>query len=111
MPWLTPTTLRGTHVILEPLSHAHHDALVAAVQDGELWKLWYTPICKPTDMKLEIDRRLNLQAKGMMHAFTVRSAATNKVVGMTTYLNIDAVNRRLEIGATWYSKSVQRTAA
>ncbi|MCU1255782.1 MAG: GCN5-related N-acetyltransferase, partial [Candidatus Angelobacter sp.] len=58
MPWLEPVTLRGKHAILEPLSPDHHDDLIEAVRDGELWKLWYTVIPDPTQMKAEISRRL-----------------------------------------------------
>jgi RimJ/RimL family protein N-acetyltransferase len=110
MPWPEPITLRGMHAVLEPLSQAHHDDLVEAVQDGELWKLWYTVISEPAKMRAEIDRRLDLQAKGAMLPFAVISTGTSKVVGMTNYMNVDASNRRVEIGGTWYRKSVQRTA-
>ena len=110
MAWPEPITLRGRHAVLEPLTHAHHDDLVEAVQDGELWKLWYTVIPPPDKMSVEIDRRLDLQAKGTMLPFAVRDIRTAKVAGMTTYMNIDAPNRRVEIGSTWYRKSVQRTA-
>jgi RimJ/RimL family protein N-acetyltransferase len=109
MPWPEPITLRGSHAILELLSHAHHDDLVEAVQDGELWKLWYTVIAPPEKMPEEIDRRLDLQSKGTMLPFAVIDTRTAKAVGMTTYMNIDAPNRRVEIGSTWYRKSVQRT--
>ena len=108
MPWLEPVTLRGPHARLEPLSHEHRDALVEAAKDGELWKLWYTLIPKPEGMGQEIDRRLNLQAKGSMLPFTVFDAE-GRVAGMTTYMNVDAANRRVEIGSTWYAKRVQRT--
>ncbi len=110
MPWPEPITLRGTHVILEPLSLAHHDHLVEAVQDGELWKLWYTIIAEPSKMCAEIDRRLDLQAKGSMLPFAVIDTRTSRAVGITTYMNVDAPSRRVEIGGTWYRKSVQRTA-
>lgn len=110
MPWLEPVTLAGKHAVLEPLTHQHHDALVEAVKDGELWKLWYTSVPEPSKMKAEIDRRLGLQAKGEMLPFTVLDATTNAAAGMTTYMNVDATNRRVEIGSTWYRKSAQRTA-
>jgi RimJ/RimL family protein N-acetyltransferase len=110
MPWPEPITLRGTHAILEPLSQAHHDDLVEAVQDGELWKLWYTIIAEPSKMRAEIDRRLDLQAKGSMLPFAVIDTRTSRAAGITTYMNVDAPNRRVEIGGTWYRKSVQRTA-
>ena len=89
---------------------SHHDDLVEAVQDGELWKLWYTVIPEPAQMKAEIERRLDRQAKGGMLPFAVRDTGTAKVVGMTSYWNVDQPNRRLEIGGTWYRKSMQRTA-
>jgi N-acetyltransferase len=109
MPWLEPMTLSGPHARLEPLSHAHIDGLVDAVKDGELWKLWYTSIPLPENMAREIDRRLALQAAGVMLPFTVFDPS-GQIAGMTTYMNVDAANRRLEIGSTWYAKRVQRSA-
>ena len=110
MPWLAPVTLTGRNAILAPLSHDHHDDLVEAVKDGELWNLWYTSVPKPEAMRKEIDRRLDLQRQGSMLPFTVIQKADGKPVGMTTYMNVDSVNKRVEIGSTWYRKSVQRTA-
>ena len=109
MPFLEPVTLRGEHARLEPLSHDQVEGLTEAVKDGELWKLWYTFIPKAEDMKKEIDRRLGLYAAGSMLPFTVYDA-DGKVAGMTTYMNVDAANRRVEIGSTWYAKRVQRSA-
>jgi RimJ/RimL family protein N-acetyltransferase len=109
MPWPEPITLRGTHAILEPLSQTHHGDLVEAVQDGELWKLWFTVIPEPSQMKAEIERRLERQSKGGMLPFAVRDAGTGKVVGMTSYWNVDQAHWRVEIGGTWYRKSMQRT--
>jgi RimJ/RimL family protein N-acetyltransferase len=108
MPWPDPITLRGQHARLEPLSHQHHDGLVEAVKDGELWKLWYTSVPTAEGMTKEIDRRLGLQSSGSMLPFTVFDAA-GQIAGMTTYMNIDAGNRRVEIGSTWYAKRVQRS--
>ena len=102
-------TLTGRHAALEPLAYAHQDALTEAVRDGELWKLWYTAIPSPEGMRAEIERRLVLQQAGSMLPFAVRSLYSGKIVGMTSYMNIDANNRRVEIGSTWYAKSVQRT--
>ena len=109
MPWPEPVTLVGPHARLEPLSHAHLDGLTEAVKDGELWKLWYTSIPKPEDMAKEIDRRLGLQKVGSMLPFTVFDAE-GRIAGMSTYMNVDAANRRVEIGSTWYAKRVQRSA-
>ena len=109
MPWLEPVTLRGAHARLEPLSHDQSAGLTEAVHDGELWKLWYTAIPTPDGMTKEIDRRIGLFAAGSMLPFTVYDA-DGKVAGMSTYMNVDAANRRVEIGSTWYAKRVQRSA-
>ncbi|UZE48608.1 GNAT family N-acetyltransferase [Rhodopseudomonas sp. P2A-2r] len=107
MPWLEPVTLSGPHARLEPLAQAHRDGLVEAI--GDLSSIWYTAIPTAEKMPAEIDRRLALQASGAMLPFTVLDA-DGGVAGMTTYMNVDAGNRRVEIGSTWYAKRVQRTA-
>ena len=103
-----PLTLSGKHATLIPLDRSHAAALSEAVRDGELWKLWFTSIPSPENMAAEIDRRLGLQAQGSMLPFTVLDASRTPV-GMTTYMNIDAVHKRVEIGSTWYARRVQRT--
>ncbi|MEN3363499.1 MAG: N-acetyltransferase [Burkholderiales bacterium] len=110
MSFADPVTLHGEHATLEPLAHAQRDELAAAVRDGELWDLWYTMIPRPEDMSKEIERRLALQAKGEMLPFAVRRKDNGAICGMTTYMNIDATHRRVEIGSTWYAKSAQRTS-
>ncbi|HVK33949.1 MAG TPA: GNAT family protein [Burkholderiaceae bacterium] len=105
MAWPAPVTLQGPHATLRPLSKEHHDALCDAARDGQLWKLWYTSVPSPEGMAAEVERRLGLAT---MCPFTVFDAS-GRVVGMTTYMNIDATHKRVEIGSTWYAKSVQRT--
>jgi len=107
MPWLEPVTLSGPHARLEPLAHAHRDGLIDASLG--LSAIWYTAIPTTDKMPAEIDRRLGLQAAGTMLPFTVFDAE-GRVAGMTTYMNVDAGNRRVEIGSTWYATRVQRTA-
>jgi RimJ/RimL family protein N-acetyltransferase len=106
---IRPVTLTGRHVRLEPLSPDHHEGLVAAAEDGALWRLWYTSVPEPQAMAGEIARRLGLQEAGSMAPFTVFAGPEGKVAGMTTYMNIDAANRRVEIGSTWYARAVQRS--
>jgi N-acetyltransferase len=110
MNWLQPVTLRGARVTLAPLAPSHEADLIEAVGDGELWKLWYTSIPAPENISREIARRLGLRDAGSMLPFAAIDNATGKAAGMTNFLNLDASNRRLEIGATWYRKSLQRTA-
>ena len=102
-----PVTLAGRHATLRPLAAAHCAGLIDAVKDGQLWQLWYTAIPAPERMAAEIERRLALQAAGAMLPFTVLDAA-GRVVGMTTYMNLDEAHRRVEIGSTWYALGAQR---
>ena len=110
MAWLEPVTLRGKVATLAPLAPEQRADLAEAVQDGELWKLWYTTIPSPERMAAEIERRLGLQAKGSMLPFAVIENASGRAVGMTTYMNVEPAHRRVEIGSTWYRKRVQRSA-
>jgi RimJ/RimL family protein N-acetyltransferase len=103
---LSPVTLTGELVTLEPLQPDHHDDLVAAASDGRLWELWYTSVPSPATMRADIDRKL---AEPTTLPFTVRRNDTGAVVGMTTYLNAEPEVPRLEIGATWTAASAQRT--
>lgn len=107
--WPDEITLEGALVRLEPLAHSHASDLAAHIADNHLDKLWYTMIPAPSDIAAEITRRQSLRAAGSMLPFAVIEQASNKAVGMTTYMNIDAITPRLEIGSTWISPSVQRT--
>lgn len=114
MARLNPVTLRGKYVTLEPLSEDHHDGLVDAACDGELWNLWYTAVPRPEEMRSEIQHRLSMQEAGSMLPFTTRlndpvTGEPGKIIGMTTYCDIDAELPRLEIGYTWNAASVQGT--
>jgi N-acetyltransferase len=108
LSWPAEIELRGANGALVPLQPGHEAALAEAVRDGELWKLWYTAVPAPERMGAEITRRLELRAKGSMLPFAVLDAAGTPV-GMTTYMNIDAANKRVEIGSTWYAQRVQRS--
>lgn len=108
-PWPPSFTATGTYVSVVELSPDHEADLREASADGEMHRLWYTSVPAPDDVAAEIARRLGLREQGSMLPFAIIERATGKAVGMTTYMDIDAPNRRLEIGSTWYRKSVQRT--
>ena len=109
MPFAEPVTLHGLLVTLEPLSRGHCAELEEAVRDGELWNLWYTSVPRPEGVAAEVDRRLALQDAGSMLPFVTRRVADGRAIGMTTYMNIDAANRRVEIGSTWNAQSAHGT--
>jgi RimJ/RimL family protein N-acetyltransferase len=108
--FISPVTLRGRHATLEPLAREHEDALRRATADGELWRLWYTSVPTPEKTAAYIDTALGMRERDGAMPFVVRANATGEIVGCTRYFHVDAANRRLEIGYTWYSKRAQRTA-
>ena len=110
MAFVEPVTLEGRHVRIEPLAREHDAGIRAAAADGELWRLWYTSVPAPEKTAEWIDAALDVRERLGGMPFVVRETATGDVVGATRYFNVDAANRRLEIGHTWYAKRVQRTA-
>jgi N-acetyltransferase len=109
MGFVGSVPLLGDVVQLRPLERTDRDELISAAGDGELWKLFYTRVPSPERMEDAIETFLRLRDQGTMMPFTVRLASTGRVVGMTTFCNIDAANRRLEIGYTWFARSSQGT--
>jgi RimJ/RimL family protein N-acetyltransferase len=107
--WLQPVSLQGEHVRLEPLQAEHAAALNDAVNDGELWRLWYTAVPARNGVDAYIATALAERDAGDSLPFVVRDA-NGTIVGSTRYCHVDAKNRRLEIGYTWYAARVQRTA-
>lgn len=107
--WRHIPELIGESVTLIPLHRDHEAMLSDAVRDGELWKLWFARVPSPDQMRDEIDRRLSLARDGRMMPFTVFDPQ-GAAVGMTSYQMLDAPNRRVEIGFTWYARRAQKTA-
>ena len=108
--FVEPVTLRGRHATLEPLARGHEDGLRRAAADGELWRLWYTSVAVPEKMGDYVSTALDMRERLGAMPFIVRDSASGDIVGCTRYFNVDAANRRLEIGHTWYAKRAQRTA-
>lgn len=106
---LTPVTLEGLGVRLEPLTVAHRDGLAEAVEDGRLWELWYTAVPEPKTVDAYIATALEGQRAGHMLPWAVRELSTGKIAGSTRYHDIMAAIDRVEIGYTWYGASWQRT--
>ncbi len=102
--------LEGDYVRLEPLGQQRTEELSLATEDGKLYDLWYTPVPSPQGMTAEIDRRLGLYEAGTMMPFATIDVATNKAIGMTTFMNIKLENLKVEIGSTWMAHSYQGTA-
>lgn len=104
-----PVSLERDRIRLEPLSHDHHDGLVAAASDGELWNLWFTSVPAPDTTRKYIDDALKGQQDGHMLPWAVRDLSRNTIVGTTRYHDIVPAIDRVEIGWTWYAARCQRT--
>jgi N-acetyltransferase len=106
---LSPVTLEGNGVRLEPLNAAHEKGLIAAASDGSLWELWYTAVPGPDIVGTYIADALTAQEQGIMLPWAVRDLASGEVVGSTRYHDILPAIDRVEIGYTWYASRCQRT--
>lgn len=102
--------LANEFVRLEPLDTTHHDDLASAAAVDDLWRTWYTGIPSPDGMAAEIKARMERQRSGQIAAWAILDPVSGRAVGMTTYLNLDPVNRRLEIGSTWVGVGAQGRA-
>ncbi len=107
--WVHALQLQRDGVRLEPLGPQHADGLAAAARDGELWNIRVTGVPAPGDEAAYITTALQMQAAGSRQPFAVIDAASGRVLGSTSYHDILPEVRRLEIGYTWYARSVQRS--
>jgi RimJ/RimL family protein N-acetyltransferase len=107
--FIEPVILTGAHATLEPMSQDHVQGLARAAADGELHDLWFTSVAEPAKMQDYVKAALAMRDEQGAMPFVARLAAGGDIVGSTRYFNVDAKNRRLEIGHTWYAQRVQRT--
>lgn len=107
--FIRPVQFRRDGVLLEPLSANHHDGLREAAADGRLWELRVTSVPEPQDTLSYIETALAMREAGNRLAFAVIDEVSGKVLGCTSYHDIVPALRRVEIGWTWYRRSVQRT--
>ncbi|MEP6964757.1 MAG: GNAT family N-acetyltransferase [Polaromonas sp.] len=109
MSFVTPVTLATRGIELVPLALEHEAGLRAAAADGELWKLRVTSVPEPGETRDYIEAALAARQQGQRFAFAVRELASGAVLGSSSYHDILPAVKRVEIGYTWYAKSVQRS--
>src|SRR5436189_2644572 len=109
MIMVTPVTLEGRGIRLEPLAHDQREGLSSAADDGSLWELWFTNVPEPSDVDAYITAQLKSQEEGHLVPWVVRDLVTNAIVGATSYHDIVPAIDRVEIGGTWYAQRHQRT--
>ncbi|MDR2852282.1 MAG: GNAT family N-acetyltransferase [Burkholderiaceae bacterium] len=109
MSFVQPVTLRDRGIALEPLGLHHEAGLREAAADGQLWNIRVTGVPAPDETRAYIETALRMREAGSRLAFAVMEESTGRVLGTSSYHDIVPALRRVEIGYTWYRKSVQRS--
>jgi RimJ/RimL family protein N-acetyltransferase len=107
-----PLTLEGSVVCLEPLRREHAELFwEVAKNDLETIFRWIPYSMKtPEDFQKLIGKAFDEQKRGESVVFATVERISGRVIGSTRFMNIDRVNRRVEIGSTWIAPAWQRTA-
>ena len=109
MAFVEPVTLTDRGIKLVPLGLEHEAGLRAAAADGELWRLRITSVPEPEQTLRYIEDALAMREAGNRFAFAVLDPESGAVLGSSSYHDILANVKRVEIGYTWYAKRCQRT--
>jgi RimJ/RimL family protein N-acetyltransferase len=109
MAFVEPVTLEGYGLRVLPLALEHEKGLQAAAADGALWTIRVTSVPEPENTRKYIEDALAMREAGNRFAFVAQDAGSGKVLGCSSYHDILPAVKRVEIGYTWYAKSVQRT--
>ena len=109
MAFVEPVTLEGYGLRVSPLALEHEAGLRTAAADGALWTIRVTSVPEPENTRKYIEDALAMREAGNRFAFVIQDAASGKVLGCSSYHDILPAVKRVEIGYTWYAKSVQRT--
>jgi RimJ/RimL family protein N-acetyltransferase len=107
--WVTPVTLTGRRVRMEPLAERHFEDLARVAIDAAVWR-WTTG--RPMDeagLRTWLDDALANAASGAEMPFATVELETGRAVGSSRFMSIAPAHRRLEIGWTWIGRSYQRT--
>lgn len=107
--WFNEVILETDNIKMIPIEISHKDALIAASNDGDLSKIWFTNVPSSIDIDKYIAKALEdfKQDKGL--AFVVINKRNGQIIGTTRYANATPEHRRLEIGYTWYAQTYQKT--
>ncbi|MCS4295184.1 RimJ/RimL family protein N-acetyltransferase [Comamonas sp. BIGb0152] len=109
MAFVEPIELRARGVLLTPLTLAHEAGLRAAAQDGELWNIRVTSVPEPENTRAYIEQALAMREAGSRMPFAVVDEASGQLLGTSSFHDIVPALKRVEIGYTWYARSVQRS--
>jgi N-acetyltransferase len=107
---ISPITLSGVHVLLEPPAEKHLADLLSASQDDKIWEyLPFGPYKTIDEWRAAIQRWREQAEQGTSMSFVIVRCSDERAVGLTAYLDIHPKDRWLEVGGTWLAPEVQRT--
>lgn len=109
---VTPLTLEGSVVRLEPVRREHADLFWEAAKDSVDDLFRWIPYSMKTreDFQRFVARAFEEEERGESIVFATVERSSGNVIGSTRFMNIDRINRRVEIGSTWIAPAWQRTA-
>ena len=109
---LSPVTLRGRHLTLEPIAERHAEDLFACMQDEEVCRYLAWPPPSRIDETLALIREgMDLMARGQSLVFAQVWNETGRAIGSTRLLDVRPRDRHAEIGATFLARAFWRTPA
>ena len=109
--WVTPVTLEGSRVRLEPLDERHFDDLVRAAEDPTVFR-WITNLrMDEARLRAWFETTIAAAAAGTEVPFATIDLESGRAIGSTRFMTITPEHRRLEIGWTWLGTASQRTGA
>lgn len=109
---VAPLTLEGSVVRLEPIRREHAQFFwdVAKNDLEDIFRWIPYSMRTPEDFQKLIDKGFNEQERGESVVFATVERKSGRTIGSTRFMNIDRINRRVEIGSTWIAPAWQRTA-
>jgi RimJ/RimL family protein N-acetyltransferase len=109
---LTPVTLKGRWLTLEPIEERHAPGIFDAMQDEEVCRYLAWPPPRALDETLSLIREaLDVMARGQTIVYAQVWNATGRAVGSTRLLDVRPADRQVEIGATFLARDYWRTPA
>ena len=109
--WVTPVTLTGGRIRMEPLGEVHLDDLSRVAFDAAVWHWTIARPMDPAGLRAWLDQALANAAAGLEVPFATIDLASGRAIGSSRFMTIAPEHRRLEIGWTWVGTSFQRTGA
>ncbi|WP_221568095.1 GNAT family N-acetyltransferase [Alkalihalobacillus sp. TS-13] len=108
--WIKPVTLKGNRITIRPMEMKDIDELYGAAQYEGIWDYMPMEITSPEEMKKLVQQALTAKENGTEFPFVIYDQVQQKLVGSTRFLDISEKDKHLEIGWTWLTPSVWRSA-